>query len=180
MLSPMVSFIMPHFQSTAEDVDGSTQNLNRLADRETFIESPEYDNVLNSLKERWRRQKREAPLLPGPYSQMLSIRPEMQIAGDWMLVPATRNLHWRYAVLRSAFIVCKHRLPTGETLHENVERMVKATEKIWNKISTNTATINGRKKPINGNLAMLFADADMGAAEKTVAGHRKAKDRDAP
>ena len=139
-----------------------------FADWEAFTKSPEHDGILDSLKERWRREKREAPLLPGPYAQMLAVRPEMQVAGDWMLVPATRNLHWRYAVLRSAFIVCKHRLPPGETLHENVERMVQATEKIWRKISGNLAIVNGRKRPINGNLSMLFADDDMGAAEKTV------------
>ena len=43
-------------------------------------------------------------------------------------------------------------------MHENVEHMVKATEKIWKKIADNLAIINGRKKPINGNLSMLFAD----------------------
>ena len=96
-----------------------------FADWDAFRNTAEHDEILNSLKERWRRQGREAPLLPGPYAQMLAVRPEMQVAGDWMLVPATRNLHWRYAVLRSAFIVCKQRLPPGATLHENVERMIK-------------------------------------------------------
>ena len=41
---------------------------------------------------------------------MLATRPEMQVAGDWMLVPAARNLHWRYEVLHSAFMVCKQKV----------------------------------------------------------------------
>ena len=43
-----------------------------------------------------------------------------------------------------------------------------ATEKIWTKISSNSAIVGGRKKPINGNIAILFADEEMGSAEKTV------------
>ena len=64
------------------------------------------------LRERWRRVQGEAPLLPGDYAKMLACRPELQIAGDWMCVPAARNLHWRYAVLHSACLVCK-RSPPG-------------------------------------------------------------------
>ena len=45
---------------------------------------------------------------------------------------------------------------------------IKATEKIWTKISSNSAIVGGRKKPINGNIAILFADEEMGSAEKTV------------
>ena len=50
-------------------------------------------------QERWRRVAGEAEVLPGVYAQMLATRPEMQLAGDWLLVPGTRNLHWRYAVI---------------------------------------------------------------------------------
>ena len=52
------------------------------------------------IQERWRRIANEAVVTPGTYAQMLATRAEAQIAGDWMLVPAARNLHWRYAVLR--------------------------------------------------------------------------------
>eukprot|EP00973_Karenia_brevis_P050071 6949825-Karenia_brevis.AAC.1 len=27
--------------------------------------------------------------------EMLALRSEMQVAGDWIAVPAARNLHWR-------------------------------------------------------------------------------------
>ena len=77
----------------------------------------------------WRRGKHgEAPLHPGPYAQMLATRVEMQVAGDWMLVPAARNLHWRYEVLHSAFIVCKQRLAPTTNMEENLRELIAATD----------------------------------------------------
>ena len=76
------------------------------------------------MKERWRRTNGEAPLLPGEYAKMLATRPECQVAGDWMLVPAVRNLHWRYAVLRSAFVVCKQKICPGESVNENFDKLI--------------------------------------------------------
>ena len=52
----------------------------------------------------------EAVLLPGDHAAMLSTRAEAQVAGDWMVVPVARNLHWRYAVLHSAFVCCKQKV----------------------------------------------------------------------
>eukprot|EP00973_Karenia_brevis_P059389 8267741-Karenia_brevis.AAC.1 len=43
------------------------------------------------LKTRWRRLDSSAPLLPGPYAKRLACRPELQVCGDWMLVPAART-----------------------------------------------------------------------------------------
>ena len=71
----------------------------------------EEDCMAEHIQERWRRLSNEAPLLSGDYAAMLATRPETQIAGDWMVVPAARNLHWRWAVLRSAFITCKQKVP---------------------------------------------------------------------
>ena len=68
------------------------------------------ESVVEHLQERWRRLHGEAPLLPGEYAQMLACRPEMHVAGDWMLVPSARNLHWRYAVLHSTFMACKQKV----------------------------------------------------------------------
>ena len=50
-------------------------------------------------KKIWRRKENEALLTPGLYAQMLATRVESQVTGDWMLVPAAPNLHWRYEVL---------------------------------------------------------------------------------
>ena len=122
----------------------------------------------SSLKARWRRVEGEAPLFPGPYAKMIACRPELQIAGDWMLLPAARNLHWRYAVLRSAFVVCKEKVAPGESMAANIEILINAMESIWKKISSNAAVVQRRELPINGNIGLLFSDDDMGASEKLV------------
>ena len=62
--------------------------------------------LARGIRQRWRKLAGEAALVPGEYAQMLATRPEMQVAADWMLVPAARNLHWRYEVLHSAFMAC--------------------------------------------------------------------------
>ena len=126
------------------------------------------DCVVPSLEKRWRRLTNEAPLLPGEYARMLATRPETQVAGDWMVVPAARNLHWRYAVLHSAFLVCKQKVAPGETLNQNLADLIEATEKVWKRISSNTVRINGVKKNINGNIQMLFAAEDLTSAERII------------
>ena len=74
---------------------------------ERALSQRECSGEVGELRERWRRAQGEAPFLPVDYVKMLACLPETQIAGDWMRVPAARNLHWRYAVLHSAFLVCK-------------------------------------------------------------------------
>eukprot|EP00973_Karenia_brevis_P073528 10216465-Karenia_brevis.AAC.1 len=104
------------------------------------------------IKQRWRKIAGEAALTPGEHAKMLATRSEMQVAGDWIAVPAARNLHWRYSVLHSAFMVCKQKVAPGETLNANLETLIEATKKIWQKMSSNTVIINGHKKNINGNI----------------------------
>ena len=53
------------------------------------------------------RRPRISSLDPGTFAQMLSTRCEAQLGSDWLLVPAARNLHWRYTVLRNAFCLTK-------------------------------------------------------------------------
>ena len=69
-------------------------------------------------KEWWRRVDGE-----GEYAKMLATRLEMQIAGDWMCVPASRNLHGRCTVLHSCFFVCERKVGPGKTVRENIERI---------------------------------------------------------
>ena len=78
------------------------------------IDEGNTEELAGSVQERWRRIADEAPLLDGDYAAMLATRPESQLAGDWMAVPAARNLHWRYAVLHSAFLCCKQKVAPGE------------------------------------------------------------------
>ena len=66
----------------------------------TFQED-DADTLQEAVQTRWRRIAGEAVVTPGIYKQMLATRPEKQISGDWLLVPAAQNLHWRWMVLRS-------------------------------------------------------------------------------
>ena len=124
--------------------------------------------VVDGLQERWRRIQGEAPLLPGEYARMLACRPEMQVAGDWMCVPAARNLHWRYAVLHSAFLVCKQKVAPGEAMHENLQKLMDSLQKIWQKISDNAVQIDNRKVPINGNVGLLFSDKSIDTTDRLI------------
>ena len=92
----------------------------------------------------------------------------MQVAADWMLVPAARNLHWRYQVLHSAFMVCKQKVAPGESLQQNLDELLTAARKIFLCIAKNTVLINEQKKNINGNIGMLFSADDVTPAEKTI------------
>ena len=107
-------------------------------------------------------------LTPGSYAQMLSTRIEAQVAGDWMLVPSARNLHWRYEVLHSAFVTCKQRLSPDTDMKDNLDSLLKATKFIWERISKNQAKIKGAFVPINGRTEMLFQDDDLDSPGKLV------------
>ena len=135
---------------------------------ERFTARNDGEDAVGSLQERWRRIHGEAPLLPGEYARMLACRPEMQIAGDWMCVPAARNLHWRYAVLHSSFMMCKQKVAPGESMHQNLDRLMNSLQKIWNKISDNAVVIDKRKVPINGSLGLLFSDSTIDSVDKLV------------
>ena len=115
-----------------------------------------------------RRQHDEPCLLPGPYAQMLATRVEMQVAGDWMLVPAARNLHWRYEVLHSAFMVCKMRLAPSSDMEQHLRELLEATEYIWDRMSKNTVTVKGVTRPINGRIESLFQDDKIGSCGKLI------------
>ena len=99
---------------------------------------------------------------------MLACRPEMQIAGDWMCVPAARNLHWRYAVLHSAFLVCKQKVAPGDTMHQNLDKLMDSLQKIWQKIAESAVLIDKRRVPINGNIGLLFSDSTMDSTDKLI------------
>ena len=97
---------------------------------------------------------------------MLATRPETQISGDWMLVPASRNLHWRHSVLHSAFKLCKQKIAPGESLNENLIQLIEAARKLWERMLKNSVQIDNRKCPINGDMSMLFKADGLTSAEK--------------
>ena len=106
----------PDYPDLFADWDWLQNNLDKTGSTE----------ARSGWRDRWRRT---LPLLPGEYAKMLATRPEMQLAGDWMCVPAARNLHWRYAVLHSAFLVCRQKVGTGESLHDNLDKLLASLEK---------------------------------------------------
>ena len=87
-----------------------------------------------NIPKRWRRKNEEAVLLPGQYSRMLATRAECHIGADWMLVPAARNLHWRYQVLTSAFLTCKQKIGMTSSPEENLIELITATQKIFERM----------------------------------------------
>jgi hypothetical protein len=131
-----------------------------IADQEQLLQ--------RGIQQRWRKMAGEAALVPGAYAQMLATRSEMQVAGDWMLVPGARNLHWRYEVLHSAFMTCKQKVAPGESLQTNLDELFIALRKVFGYFSTDTVTINGQKKKMNGNIGMIFSADNVTAAEKTL------------
>ena len=126
------------------------------------------EDVAQNEAKRWRRVHGEAVLLSGPYAAMVATRPEAQIAGDWMLVPAARNLHWKHTVLRSSFLTCKQKVAPGEPLEKNLSELVIATRSIFNRIRKNTIEINRKKVNMNGDIRMIFSADDVTATEKTI------------
>ena len=97
----------------------------------------------------------------------------MQVAGDWMVVPSARQLHWRYTVLRSAFMTCTQKVSPGQSLNQNLEELVSAIEKVWKRIQAKTVAIKGSdgevvNRPLNGDVRKLFVAEGITAAEKTI------------
>ena len=163
-----VSKYLPRVFPWALNYDcGGAEYPKLFANWDEALESQE-KMLTEGIQQRWRKLADEAVLLPGEHAKMLSTRPEMQIAGDWMVVPGARNLHWRYAVLHSAFMVCKQKVAPGESLSQNLTELVEATKKIWSRITSNSVVINKQKRNINGNLGMLFAADNITSTEKII------------
>ena len=163
-----VSKYLPRILPWALNYDcGGADYPKLFANWEDVLQNQE-QMLTEGIQQRWRKLADEAVLLPGEYAQMLATRSEMQIGGDWMVVPSARNLHWRYAVLHSAFMVCKQKVAPGETLSHNLTELIEATKKIWTRISSNTVTINQQKRNINGNLGMLFSADNITSTEKII------------
>ena len=75
---------------------GGAEYPDLFANWEEMLEDQE-KLLAAGIQQRWRKIADEAVLVQGDHAQMLATRPEMQIAGDWMVVPGARNLHWRYS-----------------------------------------------------------------------------------
>ena len=53
-------------------------------------------------------------------------------------------------------------------MHEHVDKLMDAVEKIWAKIDSNKVVIDKRVIPLNGNLGLLFSDSSIDVADKLI------------
>ena len=83
-----------------------------------------------------------------------------------MVLPAARNLHWRYAVLHKAFVTCKEKLAIGESLSVNLQQLIDAATSLLQRLQKGTVKIHNQERPVNGDLAMLFRADDLQPGEK--------------
>jgi len=65
-------------------------------------------------------------------------------------------------------MVCRQKVAPGASLSENLVELTEGCKKIWQRIGSNTVVINKVKKPINGNIGMLFSADDITSAEKII------------
>ena len=109
------------------------------------LASGKADAVPLAVEQRWRRLADAAILTPGLYAQHQAMRSEAQIASDWMLVPAARNLHWRYEVLHASFLSCKQKVAAGEPLNVNLQELVSAATSLWTRLKQGSIKVRGQK-----------------------------------
>ena len=137
-------------------------NLQAWSDMENGITEAEQLGIAT----RWRRLQTAPAVTPGLHAQHLATRSEAQLASDWMVIPAARNLHWRYSVLHKAFVTCKEKLAAGESLSVNLQQLVDASTSLLQRLHKGSVKIHGVAKPVNGDLAMLFKADELQPGEK--------------
>ena len=130
------------------------------------LEMGSTDAVELGVASRWRRLQDAPVVTPGLHAQHLATRCEAQLGSDWMLLPAARNLHWRYSVLHKAFVVCKEKLAKGESLSVNLQQLVDAATSVLQRLQKGTVLIGDKMKPVNGDLALLCKAKDLTAGER--------------
>ena len=115
------------------------------------------------------RRPPDAPILsPGSYAQMLATRCEAQLGSDWLLVPAARNLHWRFTVLQNAFGLTMQQMNLDPDLEQQVSTLLDNMRWIWEAYSKNIVTIKGEARYINGNFRLLLQDDNITDTAKTI------------
>ena len=82
-----------------------------------------------------------------------------------MLVPAARNLHWRYEVLHASFLSCKQKVAASEALNVNLAELVAAASGLWKRLQKGSIKVRGQTVPLNGEIGMIFRADDLSNAE---------------
>jgi hypothetical protein len=135
---------------------------------------PEYPDLFGDWgnagpdNNRWRRNHGEAFLSPGSHAQMLATRPEGQLGGDWMLVPAARTLHWRYTVLRNSFVTCKRKICPEESLVQDLSKLIKAAKSIFQRMQKKNIVVAGISRPLKGDVSLIYKADDVTAEEQAI------------
>ena len=66
-----------------------------------------------------------------------------------MVVPAARNLHWRYTVLHKAFLICKEKIAIGESMDVNLQMLIDAATSLFGRLQKGSIIVHNRAQPIN-------------------------------
>ena len=121
---------------------------------------------LEDQPERWRRSSNAAVLTPQRNVKNLARRVEMQIANDWCLVPAMRNVSMRHAALESCYASCRMSAPKNQPQAATAASLVTAAEQLYSKLKKGSVTMHGKKRPIKGDMRLLRYADDLSSKEK--------------
>ena len=113
-----------------------------------------------------RRGRNAAVLTPQRNVKNLARRVEMQVANDWCLVPAMRNVSMRHAALETCYATCHMNVPKDQVQAATAAELVTAAEQLYSKLKRGTVTMHGQKRPINGDLRLLRCADDLSGKEK--------------
>ena len=112
-----------------------------------------------------------APFLtPQRHAKNLARRVEMQIAGDWCVVPSAHNLTMRYHALKYSYLMCHMRLPEDKPLDINASALIDAADMLFKRLHAGTVTIHGKKRPLKGDITKLQWADNLTTEEKILVG----------
>ena len=95
---------------------------------------------------------------------------ELQIAGDWSLVPSAHNLTMRYHALKYSYLTCHMQLSAETPLAANASKLIEAADMLFKRLHAGTFTAHGKKRPLNGDIAKLQAADNLTSSERVLVG----------
>ena len=117
-----------------------------------------------------RRTEFSGVLTPQRHAKNLARRVEVQIAGDWGLVPGAHNLTMRYAALKEAHLSCRMRASADKPLDVNAAELIDGLDELFKKLHRGSYTSHGRKRPLNGDITKLRWADNLTPAESLLVG----------
>ena len=106
------------------------------------------------------------PVNVGAWVAGVSRRVEAQIRGDWTLIPALRNIWFRFSAVSSHLIAGTYK-SKEETNDEFAERLVAAVQKLSRLLTT--GVYGPDRRPIAGDITKLPAAHDLTREERAIA-----------